>query len=147
MSCSSASLFARRTAQSRTTSRLLLSTMIRAAAASVWLTFAASQRHKVKLNPGTTKKGQAVKTALEIFSRDKATTPNERDLIKLLKVSGLVPLRAGFDWLISCPLVASQGPGSFAQLARKSQSLRAQSHAHQEEVETSAYKRFQNSIV
>lgn len=42
-------------------------------------------KHKVKLNPGTTKKGQAVKTALEIFSRDKATTANERDLIKLLK--------------------------------------------------------------
>ena len=34
------------------------------------------------MNPGTTKRGQAVKTALEIFLRDKLTTPREKDLIK-----------------------------------------------------------------
>lgn len=39
-------------------------------------------KHKVKLNPGTTKRGQAVKTALEIFLRDKPTTTREKDLIR-----------------------------------------------------------------
>jgi hypothetical protein len=39
-------------------------------------------RHKVKLNPGTTKKGQAVKTSLEMFNRDKETTTREKNLIK-----------------------------------------------------------------
>ena len=39
-------------------------------------------RHKVKLNPGTTKKGQAVKTSLEMFNRDKETTSREKNLIK-----------------------------------------------------------------
>lgn len=40
---------------------------------------------QVKLLPGTTKRSHAVKTALEIFSRDKLTTQRERDLIKSLK--------------------------------------------------------------
>jgi hypothetical protein len=39
----------------------------------------------VKLNPGTTKRGQAVKTALEIFLRDKTTSAREKDMIKSLK--------------------------------------------------------------
>lgn len=39
-------------------------------------------KHKVKLIPGTTKKGQAIKTAIEIFTRDKITTQREKDLIK-----------------------------------------------------------------
>jgi hypothetical protein len=39
-------------------------------------------KHKVKLNPGTSKKGQAVKTSLEMFNRDKETTPRERNLIR-----------------------------------------------------------------
>jgi hypothetical protein len=41
------------------------------------------KRHKVKLIPGTTKRGQAVKTAIEIFARDNKTTSRERDLIRL----------------------------------------------------------------
>ncbi len=66
------------------------------------------KRHKVKLIPGTTKKGQgpifgvfvcflafliflnffsALKTAIEIFTRDKTTSQQEKDLIKSLKVS------------------------------------------------------------
>jgi hypothetical protein len=37
------------------------------------------------LLPGTTKRSHAIKTALEIFIRDKLTTQREKDLIKSLK--------------------------------------------------------------
>lgn len=40
-------------------------------------------KHKLKLIPGTTKRGQAVKTALEIFVRDNKTDTREKDLIRL----------------------------------------------------------------
>ena len=55
-------------------------------------------RHKVKLNPGTTKKGQAVKTSLEMFNRDKETTTREKNLIKsnLSKVKKTIPNRRNF---------------------------------------------------
>ncbi|CAF0704686.1 unnamed protein product [Brachionus calyciflorus] len=39
-------------------------------------------KHKVKMIPGTTKRGQAVKTGIEMFVRDKTTTQREKDLIK-----------------------------------------------------------------
>jgi len=56
-------------------------------------------KHKVKLNPGTTKRGQAVKTALEIFQRDKTTSAREKDMIKSMKdqdVSRNMPGKVSF---------------------------------------------------
>lgn len=42
-------------------------------------------RYKVKLTPGTGKRGRAAKTALNIFSKDKACTSRERDLMKSIR--------------------------------------------------------------
>jgi len=42
-------------------------------------------KFKVKLTPGSGKRGKAAKTALEIFIRDKACTPHEKDLLKAVK--------------------------------------------------------------
>lgn len=42
-------------------------------------------RFKVKLTPGTGKKGKAAKMAVSIFSRDRATTQREKDLLKAVK--------------------------------------------------------------
>lgn len=39
-------------------------------------------KHKVKLTPGTTKRGKAVKTAIEMFSRNPITSVKEKELIK-----------------------------------------------------------------
>ena len=39
-------------------------------------------RHKVKLTPGTAKRGKAMKTAIEMFTRDKATSLKEKELMK-----------------------------------------------------------------
>ncbi|RNA10237.1 nuclear export mediator factor NEMF [Brachionus plicatilis] len=44
-------------------------------------------KHKVKLIPGTSKRGQVVKTTIEMFNRDKLTTQREKDLIKSNLVS------------------------------------------------------------
>lgn len=41
-----------------------------------------SYKHKVKLTPGTAKRGKAIKTAVEMFTRDKATSLKEKELIK-----------------------------------------------------------------
>ncbi|XP_015585729.1 nuclear export mediator factor NEMF homolog [Cephus cinctus] len=42
-------------------------------------------KYKVKLTPGTGKRGKAAKTALAVFLRDKATTSREKDLLKAVK--------------------------------------------------------------
>lgn len=42
-------------------------------------------KHKVKVTPGTGRRGKAAKTALNVFLQDKATTPRERDLIRAVK--------------------------------------------------------------
>ncbi|KAL4713084.1 hypothetical protein ACJJTC_001138 [Scirpophaga incertulas] len=42
-------------------------------------------KFKVKLTPGTGKRGKAGKTALQVFLRDKTCTPRERDLLKAVK--------------------------------------------------------------
>lgn len=42
-------------------------------------------RYKVKLTPGTSKRGKAAKTAVSIFLRDKTCTNREKDLLKSIK--------------------------------------------------------------
>merc|ERR1711872_56603 len=42
-------------------------------------------KYKVKLTPGTGKRGKACKTALAMFTMDKSTTPREKDLLKSVK--------------------------------------------------------------
>eukprot|EP00106_Octopus_bimaculoides_P020519 XP_014787961.1 PREDICTED: nuclear export mediator factor NEMF-like [Octopus bimaculoides] len=42
-------------------------------------------KYKVKLLPGSTKRGKASKTALTMFSQDKTASSREKDLIKILK--------------------------------------------------------------
>ncbi|CAG5004313.1 unnamed protein product [Parnassius apollo] len=42
-------------------------------------------KYKVKLTPGTSKRGKAAKTAVQVFLRDKACTPREKDLLKAVK--------------------------------------------------------------
>lgn len=42
-------------------------------------------KYKVKLTPGGSKRGKAAKTAVQVFLRDKAGTPRERDLLKAVK--------------------------------------------------------------
>lgn len=42
-------------------------------------------RFKVKLTPGSGRRGKASKAALQIFLRDKSTSAREKDLIKAIK--------------------------------------------------------------
>ncbi|CAH2244834.1 jg23045 [Pararge aegeria aegeria] len=42
-------------------------------------------KYKVKLTPGTNKRGKAAKTAVQVFLRDKAGSNRERDLLKAVK--------------------------------------------------------------
>lgn len=42
-------------------------------------------RFKVKMTPGTGKRGKAAKTAVAVFLKDKTITPREKDLIKSVK--------------------------------------------------------------
>ncbi|KAH3859417.1 ribosome quality control complex subunit NEMF-like [Dreissena polymorpha] len=42
-------------------------------------------KYKVKLLPGSTKRGKATKLALNMFQHDKNVTPREKDLLKILK--------------------------------------------------------------
>lgn len=42
-------------------------------------------RFKVKLTPGSGKRGKAAKTALEIFVRDKTCSQHEKDLLRAVK--------------------------------------------------------------
>ncbi|XP_063831229.1 ribosome quality control complex subunit NEMF homolog [Ostrinia nubilalis] len=42
-------------------------------------------KYKVKLTPGTSKRGKAAKTAIQVFLRDRACTARERDLLKAVK--------------------------------------------------------------
>ncbi|XP_060068947.1 ribosome quality control complex subunit NEMF-like [Ylistrum balloti] len=42
-------------------------------------------KYKVKLTPGSTKRGKAAKTALNMFLHDKAATSREKDLMRILK--------------------------------------------------------------
>ncbi|KAJ8723666.1 hypothetical protein PYW07_007646 [Mythimna separata] len=42
-------------------------------------------KYKVKLTPGASKRGKAAKTAVQVFLRDKAASPRERDLLKAVK--------------------------------------------------------------
>jgi hypothetical protein len=46
-------------------------------------------RYKVKLVPGTTKRGKAVKMSLEMFVRDRTATPREKDLFRSVKDADL----------------------------------------------------------
>ncbi|XP_071453923.1 ribosome quality control complex subunit NEMF homolog [Hetaerina americana] len=45
----------------------------------------ANHKYKVKLTPGTGKRGKAAKTALNMFLKDKTSTPREKDLLKCVK--------------------------------------------------------------
>uniref|UniRef100_A0A7S2HPI5 NFACT protein C-terminal domain-containing protein n=1 Tax=Octactis speculum TaxID=3111310 RepID=A0A7S2HPI5_9STRA len=47
-------------------------------------------KYKVKLTPGSTKKGRAGKQALDVFTRMKECSPRERDLIKFVSDNELV---------------------------------------------------------
>ncbi|XP_045502625.1 nuclear export mediator factor NEMF homolog [Colias croceus] len=42
-------------------------------------------KFKVKLTPGTSKRGKAAKTAVQVFLRDKGASPREKDLLKAVK--------------------------------------------------------------
>ncbi|KFB52742.1 AGAP002680-PA-like protein [Anopheles sinensis] len=42
-------------------------------------------KYKVKLTPGTGKRGKASKMALQIFLKDKQCSPREKDLLKAVK--------------------------------------------------------------
>ena len=42
-------------------------------------------KFKVKVTPGTAKRGKAAKTTLGVFSADRAATTREKDLLKALK--------------------------------------------------------------
>lgn len=42
-------------------------------------------RYKVKLTPGTSKRGKSAKTALNLFIKDKSASTREKDLIKFVK--------------------------------------------------------------
>ena len=42
-------------------------------------------RYKVKLTPGTGKRGKSAKTALNVFLKDRTATTRERDLFKFVK--------------------------------------------------------------
>jgi hypothetical protein len=42
-------------------------------------------RFKVKLTPGTGRRGKASKAALQMFLRDKTTSQREKDLLKAIK--------------------------------------------------------------
>ncbi|XP_047536851.1 ribosome quality control complex subunit NEMF homolog [Vanessa atalanta] len=42
-------------------------------------------KFKVKLTPGSNKRGKAAKTAVQVFLRDKNSSPRERDLLKAVK--------------------------------------------------------------
>ncbi|KOB65691.1 Serologically defined colon cancer antigen 1, partial [Operophtera brumata] len=44
-------------------------------------------KYKVKLTPGTSKRGKAAKTAVQVFLRDKAASNREKDLLKAVKVT------------------------------------------------------------
>ncbi|XP_036341726.1 LOW QUALITY PROTEIN: nuclear export mediator factor NEMF homolog [Rhagoletis pomonella] len=46
-------------------------------------------KFRVKLTPGTGKRGRAAKTALTMFSKDKSCGPRERDLLKSIKEEAL----------------------------------------------------------
>ncbi|XP_075145246.1 nuclear export mediator factor NEMF homolog Clbn [Haematobia irritans] len=46
-------------------------------------------KYKVKLTPGTGKRGRAAKTALTMFSKDKMCTNREKDLLKSIKEEAL----------------------------------------------------------
>lgn len=49
------------------------------------LQFSLCFRFKVKLTPGTGKRGRASKTAVAMFMKDKACTGREKDLFKSVK--------------------------------------------------------------
>ncbi|KAL0868880.1 hypothetical protein ABMA27_007220 [Loxostege sticticalis] len=42
-------------------------------------------KYKVKLTPGTSKRGKAAKTAVQVFLKDRSCTPREKDLLKAVK--------------------------------------------------------------
>ena len=42
-------------------------------------------KYKVKVTPGTAKRGKAAKTTLSVFMADRAATAREKDLLKSLK--------------------------------------------------------------
>ncbi|XP_013135728.1 PREDICTED: nuclear export mediator factor NEMF homolog isoform X3 [Papilio polytes] len=42
-------------------------------------------KYKVKLTPGTSKRGKAAKTAVQVFLRDKTSSAREKDLLKAVK--------------------------------------------------------------
>uniref|UniRef100_A0A1A9W2Q3 NFACT RNA-binding domain-containing protein n=1 Tax=Glossina brevipalpis TaxID=37001 RepID=A0A1A9W2Q3_9MUSC len=46
-------------------------------------------KYKVKLTPGTGKRGRAAKTAITLFSKDKLCTAREKDLLKSIKEEAL----------------------------------------------------------
>jgi hypothetical protein len=47
------------------------------------------RKHKVKVTPGTGKRGKAVKTAMAMFVNDRAASSREKDLLKSMKEQDL----------------------------------------------------------
>jgi hypothetical protein len=47
------------------------------------------RKFKVKATPGTSKRGKAVKTAMNMFMTDRATTAREKDLLRSMKEQDL----------------------------------------------------------
>lgn len=52
--------------------------------------FISKYRFKVKLTPGTGRKGKAARTAVSIFLKDRSITQREKDLLKAVKDDQLV---------------------------------------------------------
>lgn len=57
-------------------------------------------RYKVKLTPGTSKRGKAAKTAVQVFLRDKNATPREKDLLKAVKVTHSILLLSNMTFTL-----------------------------------------------
>ncbi|KAF9823726.1 hypothetical protein SFRURICE_013072, partial [Spodoptera frugiperda] len=59
-------------------------------------------KYKVKLTPGTGKRGKAAKTAVQVFLRDKAGTAREKDLLKAVKEENIARNFPGkpFFWVL-----------------------------------------------
>ncbi|XP_074642120.1 ribosome quality control complex subunit NEMF-like [Tubulanus polymorphus] len=68
-------------------------------------------KFKVKLTPGTTKRGKAAKTALNMFTFDKSTTPREKDLLKIVKDNDISRNFPGKVKVSAPNLLRSKGKG------------------------------------
>ena len=74
----------------------------------VLLNFQVNYKFKVKMTPGTGKRGKATKTALNIFVNDKTATQREKDLLKSVKDQDLARNLPG-KVKLSAPQLHSKG--------------------------------------